>query len=97
MQVSLKLQKRFDNFHLTYLLKVLFLFRLAASVLKVGKRRVWIDPNEVSDIALANSRQAVGKLIKDGLIYARSQHIHSKSRHQRYMAAKAKGRHTGYG
>jgi large subunit ribosomal protein L19e len=30
--------------------------RLAASVLKVGKRRVWIDPNETAEVALANSR-----------------------------------------
>ena len=29
--------------------------RLAASVLKCGKRRVWIDPNETSEVALANS------------------------------------------
>ena len=29
--------------------------RLAASVLKCGKRRVWIDPNEASEVALANS------------------------------------------
>ncbi len=31
--------------------------RLAASVLKVGKKRVWIDPNEVAEVALANSRK----------------------------------------
>ena len=30
--------------------------RLAAAVLKIGKRRVWIDPNETSEVALANSR-----------------------------------------
>lgn len=29
--------------------------RLAAAVLKIGKRRVWIDPNETSEVALANS------------------------------------------
>ena len=29
--------------------------RLAASVLKCGKKRVWIDPNETSEVALANS------------------------------------------
>ena len=31
--------------------------RLAASVLKCGKKRVWIDPNETSEVALANSRK----------------------------------------
>ena len=29
--------------------------RLAATVLKCGKKRVWIDPNETSEVALANS------------------------------------------
>ena len=32
--------------------------RLAASVLKVGKKRVWIDPNETSEVALANSSKS---------------------------------------
>ena len=31
--------------------------RLAASVLKCGKKRVWIDPNETNEVALANSRK----------------------------------------
>jgi len=35
--------------------------RLAASVLKVGRKRVWIDPNEVSEVALANSRKNIRK------------------------------------
>ena len=29
--------------------------RLAATVLKCGRNRVWIDPNECSEVALANS------------------------------------------
>lgn len=32
--------------------------RLAASVLKCGKKRVWIDPNETSEVKLANSRKS---------------------------------------
>ena len=31
--------------------------RLAASVLKCGRKRVWIDPNETNEVALANSRK----------------------------------------
>lgn len=30
--------------------------RLAAAVLKCGKRKVWLDPNEINEIASANSR-----------------------------------------
>lgn len=70
---------------------------MAASVLKCGKRKVWMDPNESSEISGANSRQNVRKLIKDGFIITRPNVVHSKSRHQRLMAAKAKGRHTGFG
>ena len=29
--------------------------RLASSVLKCGKKRVWLDPNEANEISLANS------------------------------------------
>ena len=29
--------------------------RLAASVLKCGKKRLWLDPNEQNEISLANS------------------------------------------
>ena len=32
--------------------------RLAASVLKCGRKRVWIDPNEANEVALANSRKS---------------------------------------
>jgi large subunit ribosomal protein L19e len=31
--------------------------RLAASVMKCGKRKVWLDPNEANEIANANSRK----------------------------------------
>lgn len=65
--------------------------------MKCGKRKIWLDPNETSDIGLANSRQNVRKLIKDGFIVKRPNATHSKARHQRYLAAKAKGRHTGFG
>lgn len=33
--------------------------RLAAAVLKCGKNRVWLDPNEVSEISMANSRNLI--------------------------------------
>ncbi|XP_065043375.1 pumilio homolog 24-like isoform X2 [Musa acuminata AAA Group] len=34
--------------------------RLAASVLKCGRGKVWLDPNEVSEISMANSRKRKG-------------------------------------
>eukprot|EP00602_Paraphysomonas_sp_CaronLab_P001269 CAMPEP_0185023458 /NCGR_PEP_ID=MMETSP1103-20130426/6128_1 /TAXON_ID=36769 /ORGANISM="Paraphysomonas bandaiensis, Strain Caron Lab Isolate" /LENGTH=188 /DNA_ID=CAMNT_0027556061 /DNA_START=51 /DNA_END=617 /DNA_ORIENTATION=+ len=71
--------------------------RLAASVLKCGKKKVWLDPNEATEISVANSRQNIRKLVKDGFIIRKPQVVHSKARHNRQLEAKRKGRHTGYG
>jgi hypothetical protein len=37
--------------------------RLAASVLRCGKGKVWLDPNEVSEISMDNSRKAPPVLV----------------------------------
>ncbi|KAL4445679.1 hypothetical protein ABPG74_006230 [Tetrahymena malaccensis] len=71
--------------------------RLAASVLKCGQKRLWLDPNESSEISMANSRASIRKLIKDGLVMKRSTVIHSRSRARAFLEAKRKGRHTGSG
>ncbi|MQL88681.1 hypothetical protein Taro_021242 [Colocasia esculenta] len=71
--------------------------RLAASVLKCGKGKVWLDPNESSEISMANSRQNIRKLVKDGFIIKKPTKIHSRSRARRALEAKRKGRHSGYG
>ncbi|XP_051213705.1 large ribosomal subunit protein eL19y isoform X1 [Lolium perenne] len=71
--------------------------RLASSVLKCGKGKVWLDPNEVNEISMANSRQNIRKLVKDGFIIRKPQKIHSRSRARRAHEAKQKGRHSGYG
>merc|ERR1711865_419849 len=71
--------------------------RMAATVLKCGKGRVWIDPNETNEVALANSRKNIRKLFNDGLIMKRQVQMHSRSRCKRVMEAKRKGRHNGYG
>merc|ERR1711943_127581 len=71
--------------------------RLAASVLKCGARKIWMDPNEVNEISMANSRQNIRNLVKDGFVIKEPENIHSRSRARLAGAAKAKGRHTGYG
>merc|ERR1711990_454659 len=71
--------------------------RLAASVLKCGKRKVWLDPNEVNEISMANSRQNIRKLVKDGFVIRKPQKVHSRARARRNAEAKSKGRHSGYG
>merc|ERR1711971_368582 len=71
--------------------------RLAASVLKCGRKRVWIDPNETSEVALANSRKNIRKLVKDRLIMRKNVATHSRSRCKLWAEAKRKGRHQGTG
>merc|ERR1712142_1331896 len=71
--------------------------RLAASVLKCGKNKVWFDPNEISEIGNANSRQNIRKLIKDGIAIKKPAAVHSRSRVREATEARRKGRHTGYG
>ena len=71
--------------------------RLASSILKAGKRKVWLDPNEAAEIGNANSRQSVRKLIKDGLVLKKPQEMHSRFRVRLMAEAKRKGRHSGPG
>ncbi|KAH3845593.1 60S ribosomal protein L19-like [Dreissena polymorpha] len=71
--------------------------RLAAAVLKCGKNKVWLDPNETNEIANANSRQNIRKLVKDGLIIRKPVAVHSRARVRKNMIARRKGRHMGHG
>merc|ERR1711977_143891 len=71
--------------------------RLAASVLKCGKRKIWLDPNEVNEISMANSRLNIRKLAKDGLVIKKPTKVHSRFSVRKHLAAKRKGRHTGTG
>jgi large subunit ribosomal protein L19e len=71
--------------------------RLASSILNVGKKRVWVDPNEVNEIALANSRKSVLKLIKDSFIIKKKTKMHSRQRARLRKEERRLGRHTGLG
>merc|ERR1712116_102246 len=71
--------------------------RLSASVMKCGKRKVWLDPNEINEISNANSRQNIRKLIKDGLIIKKPEAVHSRARVRENTEARHKGRHSGFG
>merc|ERR1712166_1165520 len=71
--------------------------RLAASVLNCGKRKIWLDPNEVNEISMANSRLNIRKLAKDGLVIKKPVKVHSRYSVRMKLEAKRKGRHTGTG
>lgn len=71
--------------------------RLASSLLGVGEGRIWMDPNETNEIALANSRKAVSKLIKDSFIIKKKVAMHSRQRARERKEEVLKGRHSGTG
>jgi large subunit ribosomal protein L19e len=71
--------------------------RLAAAVLKCGKRKIWLEPQEIVKIATANSRQNIRQLVKDGLIIKKPENAASRQRVRDMKLAKQKGRHTGIG
>merc|ERR1712115_2364 len=71
--------------------------RLAASVLRCGKGKVWLDPNEIAEIGQANSRQNIRKLVKDGLIIKKPNNVHSRFRARKMAEQRRKGRHMGFG
>ncbi|KAI9717381.1 MAG: hypothetical protein M1812_004733 [Candelaria pacifica] len=71
--------------------------RLAASVVGCGKRKIWLDPNEVNEISNANSRQTIRKLVSDGLIIRKPVTMHSRARSRALTEARRIGRHRGFG
>ncbi|KAF9667518.1 hypothetical protein SADUNF_Sadunf15G0031500 [Salix dunnii] len=71
--------------------------RLAASLLSCGMGKLWLDPNERTDISMANSRMNIRKLIKDGFIIQKPMITHSRSRARKVKESKTRGRYSGYG
>jgi large subunit ribosomal protein L19e len=71
--------------------------RLASAVLKCGRNKIWLDPNENSEISNANSRQNIRRLVSDGLIIRKPVAVHSRARTRKNAEARRKGRHSGFG
>ncbi|KAH3677496.1 hypothetical protein OGATHE_000970 [Ogataea polymorpha] len=68
-----------------------------SSVLGCGKRKVWLDPNETTELAQANSRQAIRKLFRNGTIVKKPVTVHSRSHARALAESRRNGRHMGYG
>ena len=71
--------------------------RLAASILKCGKNRIWIDPTEVKNIKNGSTRSVIKTQIKNGFIQKKNVTVHSRFRANKRLEEKRKGRHTGIG
>jgi large subunit ribosomal protein L19e len=70
---------------------------MAASILKVGKGKVWFDPDELEDIEEAVTRDDIRGLIHDRVIQAKPKIGTSRGRANFRQAQKAKGRRSGHG
>ncbi|KAA0006051.1 MAG: 50S ribosomal protein L19e [Thermoplasmata archaeon] len=71
--------------------------RLAADLLKCGKNRVWIDPENIEEVEKAVTRRDVENLIRQGLIKAKKKKGNSRGRIREVLIKKAKGHRTGHG
>ncbi|KAB0344909.1 hypothetical protein FD754_021835 [Muntiacus muntjak] len=63
----------------------------------LSKKKVWLDPSETNELANANSRQQIRKLIKDGLIIRKPVAVLSRARCRKNTLARRKARHMGIG
>jgi len=71
--------------------------RLAASILKVGLTRVWMDPEKLEDIATAITREDLRKLVEEGIIKRRAIIGISRGRARARDIKRAKGHRKGQG
>ncbi len=76
---------------------VKFQRRLAASILKCGEERVWMDPNALDEIKEAVTREDIKMLIKRGLIKRKKIKGTSRVRANYIRMQKEKGRRKGPG
>ena len=71
--------------------------RMAASVLKCGVNRVWIDPNRIDEVADCITRADIRTAVDSGSIKALPKNGISQGRTRHAAAQKEKGRRKGPG
>jgi len=71
--------------------------RMAADVLNVGVSRVWLNPEKLTDVADAITREDIRGLVEDGTIKARQAQGVSRGRARGNDAKRKKGHKTGQG
>ncbi|MCP1662996.1 MAG: 50S ribosomal protein L19e [Methanocalculus sp. MSAO_Arc1] len=71
--------------------------RIAAAILKCGENRVWFDPEQITEIANAISRDDIRGLIEDGVITAHQKKGVSRGRARLRIAKRAYGHCKGHG
>ncbi|MCK5698438.1 MAG: 50S ribosomal protein L19e [Candidatus Aenigmarchaeota archaeon] len=70
---------------------------IAKSILKVGRNKVWIDPEKISEIQESITKNDIRKHISEGSITARPIIGTSTARSKKIKLQKKKGQMTGQG
>ena len=71
--------------------------RVTASLLDVGAKRIWFDPNRLDEIKEAITKADLRSLIKDKAIQIKNRRGISKGRAKKNIQQKKKGRRHGKG
>jgi large subunit ribosomal protein L19e len=71
--------------------------RLASKIMKIGKNRVWINPQKTEDVESAITREEVRKLVHEKVIAATPIKGVSRGRAKVIQAKKRRGRRKGPG
>jgi len=70
---------------------------MAASIMKCGGTKVWMDPDRLEEIAKAVTRNDVLILVNGGAIKSIQKKGNSRGRHHYVLKQRKKGRRTGQG
>lgn len=71
--------------------------RIAARLLKSGEKRVWFNPDKLSEIKEAITKDDIRNLIRDGTIRIKQKRGISRFRFRKKLIQKRKGRRQGPG
>jgi len=71
--------------------------RLAATILKISPYRVWIDPEKLTEVKEAITKEDIRSLIKDKIIRKKPKVGVSRGRARKKAVQKKKGRRKGAG
>jgi large subunit ribosomal protein L19e len=71
--------------------------RLAASILKIGENRVWIDPERIEEVESVITREEIRKLIDEGIVKPSPVNSSSRGRIRSLQYKKKIGRRRGQG
>ncbi len=70
---------------------------MTKSILKVGKKKIWLDPDRISEIDEAITKNDIRRLINDGAIKAKPIVGTSRLHARKLRLQKKKGRRMGQG